>query len=182
MLEFFIMFCLNYQKNRGDWYWRSNKMRWIVLTRNKVNKQISINSEMKQKLIGEKMLGKETSKLSFAFFSCVFAKTNIDCSDFKHLIYLVQHLKPTVRSTVWSLFGELIKVLQNLRERTKSNEDLNWKPIQMVIVSLSRWPWAIIWKSFWTRTEWSKNFQRQSGISHSESGWWASGVLLTITS
>lgn len=51
---------------------------------------------MKQKLIGEKMLGKETSKLYFAFFSCVFAKTNTGCSDFKHLIYLVQHLKPTV--------------------------------------------------------------------------------------
>lgn len=73
-----FLFCLSCQKNRGGWHCRSKKIRRIVLTRIKVDKQISMNSETDQKAdwskIKKKCIGERNSTLFFFFLLCVCRK------------------------------------------------------------------------------------------------------------
>ena len=91
-----FIICLNCQKNMGGWHCRSKKIRWIVLTRIRVDKEISVSSDIDQKVDWwKKMHGRE--KWVSSSFSAMCSQKK------KFLIAMV--------SSTWFIFYDTWKVV-----------------------------------------------------------------------
>lgn len=158
-----FLFCLSCQKNRGGWHCRSKKIRRIVLTRIKVDKQISMNSETDQKADWwkKKCMGERNKHaLFFSFFLlCVCKKKKnywllwFQALDLSFMTLETQCLLYSLKFIWWANKGPV---------ESKGENEIKWrferKPVQTVIVSLLNLNWNHYLKFFLSKNWMRKRF------------------------